>query len=137
MLLPDTEINGPFHSLYPKLVVPAGTEMWLKTMVEQVAFDLLAAAASVNVQLAARYCNLPTVWGVRGGVAATDAATLNSTSALWIKTMLTDCDGICERINRKRNDRGRGESDSSRYNFIGSWGIPSGRWEGLDRILPW
>jgi alpha-D-ribose 1-methylphosphonate 5-phosphate C-P lyase len=59
-------------------VVPAGTDMLLRTMVEQAAFDLVAVAASVNVQFGARYCNLPTVWGMRGGVAATDAVVLSS-----------------------------------------------------------
>lgn len=63
MLVPETEIKGPDHSSYPKVVVPSkmtlvplvslvksrvvpdGTAMLLKTIVAQEALDLLTAAA--------------------------------------------------------------------------------------------
>ena len=44
----------PSFNLVISKVVPAGTVMPFKVMVEQVAFAAMAAAASVKVQLAAR-----------------------------------------------------------------------------------
>ena len=67
MLVPETEMRGPAHSLYPKVVVPwkvtvvpdfkpvrsrvvpAGTVMPLMTISVQEALFLIAVAASVKV----------------------------------------------------------------------------------------
>lgn len=63
----------PSFSFVRSRVVPDGTATLLSTIVEQEVFDLLADAALVNVQLAARSSSLAAVVGVGAGAADTRA----------------------------------------------------------------
>lgn len=95
ILVPETEIRGPCHSLYPNVVVPwkvtvvpswrlvksrvdpAGTVMSLMTIEVQAALLLMTEAQSVNVQ-APRLA----------GAAATNALALSIKEAYCIATMM-------------------------------------------------
>lgn len=100
MLVPETEMRGPSHSLYPKVVVPwkvtvvpdfkpvrsrvvpAGTVMPLMTMLLQEALFLIAVAASVKVQ--------PSRASRPDGAAATSAPALRSIEVRAYATILLD-----------------------------------------------
>lgn len=97
MSVPDTEMRGPLHSSYPKVVVPSkmtcvplvslvrssvvpdGTAILFKTIVAHDVFDLLALAAFVKVHVVALFSKFGAAVGA--GAVAGAAATRGSMTA--------------------------------------------------------